>query len=318
MNKFLQIIQNRNVILLTALALGLSVPKPAVFLKDSLIWVLAVVMLFSVSGINFKQLRNIKQAAGISARSIFMNYFIFGAILLSMSFLLFDDESIQTGFIVIAATPPGVAVIPFTAIFRGSMKFALIGILGSYLAAIILSPLIITIFTDAKSADPTRILETIAVVVVVPLILSRLLRLKKVYPTTEKIRGKITDIGFALIIYTSIGLNRDLLFSDFKILLYSSLIFIVSMFLTGLLYSFYFSNKISKAANISHNLMLTIKSSGFAAATAITLFDVKAAIPAAILSVFVLLYLLFADLWIPKQSPLNNLIFRRSKKFSFR
>lgn len=316
MNKLLSLIQNRNFILISSLVLGLSLTEPAIFLKDSLLWVLAVVMLFSVSGINFKNLRNFKQAAGITARSVLMNYFIFGAVLLSLSFLLFDDKSIQTGFIVIAATPPGVAVIPFTAIFKGNMKFALIGILGSYLAAIILSPLIITIFTDAKSADPMRILETIAIVVVVPLILSRLLRLKKVYPTTEKIRGKIIDMGFALIIYTSIGLNRDLLFSDFRILLYSSLIFIVSMFVTGLLYSRFFSRRISKAANISHNLMLTIKSSGFAAATAITLFDVKAAIPAAILSVFVLLYLLFANLWIPKKSPFNKLIFKTSKKLS--
>lgn len=318
MNTILHLLTNRNLILISALVLGLSLPSAAETLKPFLIWILAVVMLFSTSGIHFKALKNLKVAAGITGVSVLLNYLVFGAVLLSLTFLLFDDPDIQNGFVVIAATPPGVAVIPFTAVYKGNMKFALIGILGSYIAAIVLSPLIISLLTNAEGLDTGRILETIAIVVVAPLLLSRLLRIKKLYPSVEKYRGRFIDYGFAVIIYTGIGLNRDLLFSDFSILLYASLIFVVSMFVVGLLYSRFFSDKISKAANISHNLMLTIKSSGFAAATSITLFDTKAAVPAAVLSVFVLLYLLFADLWIPKFSPLNKMIFGRKNKLSLR
>ena len=311
MKSIINILTNRNFILLGALTFGLSLPEIALYLKNSLIWVLAIVMIFSVSGIDFKSLTNFKQVAAISAVSIFMNFIVFGIILLTLSFLFFDDETIRAGFIVIAATPPGIAIIPFSVTFKGNLKFALTGIIGSYFAAIILSPLIITVLTDAKNLDPSRLIYTIIIVVVLPLLFSRLLRIAKIYPITEKIRGKVIDFGFAIIIYVSVGLNRNLLFSNTDILLYSGIIFFITMFISGFLFSYLFAKKISRSSNISYNLMLTIKSSGFAAATSITLFDTKAALPAAILSIFMLLYLLFADLWLPKGSVLSKYIFRK-------
>ncbi|MEA2041685.1 MAG: hypothetical protein U9N85_03945 [Bacteroidota bacterium] len=309
MHIFIKILKNRNFILLMALFLGLTFHDIADAMKPALIPVLAVIMIFSISGISFKSFTNLKQVASISATAIFLNFILYGIIILVLSHIIFDDPLLRAGFVVIAATPPGVAVIPFSVSFKGNLKFALTGILGTYTAAIFLSPLIISLFTGKDSLDITKLLFTILWIVVVPLILSRFLRHKKVYPSVEKIRGKVIDIGFAIIIYVSVGLNKEVLFNNPEIFMYSALIFFITMFVAGILFSFFTANVLSNASAVSYNLMYAIKSSGFAAATSIALFEDKAAIPAAVLSIFMLLYLLIADLWLPAKSRLHKYIF---------
>ena len=64
--------------------------------------------------------------------------------------------------------------------------------------------------------------------VLVPLILSRLLLYRPILPTVQKIRGKIVDFGFAIILFTAIGLNRQVFFSNFDILALVSLVLFLS------------------------------------------------------------------------------------------
>jgi BASS family bile acid:Na+ symporter len=62
----------------------------------------------------------------------------------------------------------------------------------------------------------------------------------------------------------------------------------------GTIYEFiakYFNR--DKTKIIPEILLVTIKSSGFSAVTAIALFNERAAIPSALLAIFVLIYLLF-------------------------
>jgi len=51
-----------------------------------------------------------------------------------------------------------------------------------------------------------------------------------------------------------------------------------------------------RATRIPQNMLATIKSSGFAVFTALTLFGKEAAIPSAVLAVMVLLYLIFLSI----------------------
>lgn len=298
-------------IMVGALTAGLSFPQLAPTLKPFMIWILAIVMLFSTSGISFNVFKDVKKAMLTTLNSIMLNYVLFGIVLMALAFMIFDDPDIINGFIVIAASPPGIVVIPFSIIYKGDLNYSLIGILGAYIASIFISPTVLSLLSNGVDLDVTRIIQTIVIIVVIPLLLSRLLRIKKIYPTAEKMRGRVVDFGFATIVYTSVGLNQQLLFSNFSIIIYTSIILFTSIFILGLAYSRIRNKQISRPLNISHNLMLTLKSSGFSAATAISLFPAKAAIPAAVLSVFVLLYLIFADSWIPQKSPLHKLIFKK-------
>ncbi len=271
-------------------------------MKEYTLYVLAIVMVFSTTSFKFSTLKDYKFFTKTTLISFFLSYILFGAILLGLAYLIIDEKELFWGFVVIAATPPGVAVIPFTFIFKGNSNFSLVGILGVYLLAILFSPLIINLFVKGAEVNVGELIMITVEIIVIPIILSRILLIKKIKPTVEKIRGKVVNWGFAIIVYTVIGLNRNAIFADTSLLLKISLIFLVSMFLAGFLYEFLLKKKIDKKTRISQNLMFTIKSSGYAAGTALTVFGERSALPSAFMAVFVLLYLILYGIYVDKQA----------------
>lgn len=291
----LKIINNRNTLLILSLVLGLTFGFGVEYIKPYTLYILALVMVFSTTSFDFKTLKDYKFFAKATLQSFVLNYIIFGTILLGLAYFLIDEKELFWGFVIIAATPPGVAVVPFTFIYKGDSNYSLVGILGVYLLAIIVSPLIIKLFVKGVDLNITKLVLVTVEIIVIPIILSRILLLKKLKPTVIKIRGKVVNWGFALIIYTVIGLNREAIFSDIELLLKISAIFIISMFVAGLLLNFLTKKRIKRDLRVSQNLMFTIKSSGYAAGTALAVFGERSALPSAFLAVFVLLYLIAAD-----------------------
>jgi BASS family bile acid:Na+ symporter len=294
------ILQNRNVILISALIAAFLIPGGGQYLSDYTIYLLALVMSFSTTGIQFKMLVQIKSVSKFTLESFLLNYLLHGAIILLLAYFIADDASFL-GFVVIAATPPGVAIIPFTYSFKGDLDYSFKGILGTYLLSIILTPLIISVFAKDASLNSEVLLFLIIKILVIPILVSRILLHKKIYPFVDKIRGKVVDYGFALIIYTAVSLNHDLLLSDFQTVLISSVILFAAIFVSGAILLILQGKNKFKQKNISRNLMLTIKGSGFAVATTLVLFEQKSAVPAAVMSVLVLLYLLSMNLFYGKR-----------------
>ena len=91
MKQILNIIQNRNVILISALILAFIFPKNAIHLKEYTIFILAIVMTFSTTGIKFKMLADIKSLLNVTFQSILMNYIIHGSIILILAYFIFDE-----------------------------------------------------------------------------------------------------------------------------------------------------------------------------------------------------------------------------------
>ncbi len=253
-------------------------------------------MTFSTTGIKFSMLADYKSVLNVSFESVLLNYIIHGAIILIPAYFLLD-ESIFNGFVVIAATPPGVAILPFTYTFKGDLDYSFKGILGVYLLSIFITPLIIAVFSENVSLDPVVIITVIIKIIVIPIILSRFLLIKKILPFTKKIRGKVVDWGFALIIYTAVAINRDIIFSDINNVLITSIILFLAIFLSGIIYLFISRKQKNKKLQISKNLMLTVKGSGFAIAVTLILFEQKSAIPAAVMSIMVLLWLITLNIY---------------------
>lgn len=292
-----KILFNRNLVLVGAIVLGIALGGFSTVLKDYNIYILALVMTFSTTGISIKGMLPISKSIRTMGISVMLGYFIFSSVLLTLSWFLIDDTYLFYGMVIIAASPPGVAVIPFTHILKGDMNYTMIGTLGAYLSSIIMAPLIIAVFSGSSSLDPLQLMLIMVKIIVLPFLISRLLLHKKIYPTVLKIRGRLVDFGFALIIYTAVGLNRSVFFENFEILALISFIFAVSMFGLGSLHGF-----ISKRLNtkketiVSQNLLLTVKSSGFTASTSMAVFGKDAAVPSAILAVLVLVYLLYLSI----------------------
>ncbi len=297
----IKILNNRNTLLILSMVMGLSFSKGVEYLKPFTLYFLAVIMIFSATSFNFKLLKEFKIFAKTTLYSFFLNFILFGAVLLTTAYFLIDEKEIFWGFVIIAATPPGVAVIPFTFIYKGNLNYSLIGVLGVYLLSILATPLIISLFVKGADIEIFELIRVTIEVILIPILLSRLLLFKKIKPFVEKIRGKVVNWGFALIVYTVVGLNKQAIFNDTEMLLKISAVLIVAMFVLGVLYEFILRKKIRLKLRISQNLILTIKSSGFAASTALTVFGERSALPSAFLAVFVLLYLIFAEVIFPKK-----------------
>jgi len=293
-----KIILNRYFILISAVLLGLFGGNAAHYVKGYTFYVLAIVMTFSTTGIDTKALFPLKSMIKPMIIGSILNYVVFGTVIISLAYFLMPTPDLFLGFVIIASTPPGVAVIPFSGILHGDLKYGVVGTLGAFLSSLFFAPLILNLFSGLEEGINSMDLFWVMVkLVIVPLLLSRVLLYRPILPTVQKIRGKVVDFGFAIILFTAIGLNRQVFFSDFGTLGLVSLVLFLSIFVLGSLFSKLCKiMKFDPKVSITQNLLLTIKSSGFAVVTALTLFGEEAAIPSAILSIAILAYLLFLNM----------------------
>ena len=296
-NLILKIILNRNFILVFAVIMGMFFGDYAMYIKEYTIYILAITMVFSTTGIDSKALLPIKKLFKPMLVGTILNYFIFGAVVLVLAWFLMPTKGLFMGFVVIVAAPPGVAVIPFSGILKGDIEYSILGVFGAFIASIVIAPIVMQLFSDGANVSAWSLFILMIKLVLVPLIVSRFLLYKPIFKYVEIIRGKVVDWGFAIIIFTAVGMNREVFFSDPKILMLSSIVLLSATFGLGTLFEF-FSKKagVKYERNITQVLLLTIKSSGFSVVTAMTLFGKEAAIPSAILAVIVLLYLLYLSI----------------------
>ncbi len=285
---------NRNFILLFAVIMGIFFGDYAILFSSYSIYILAITMVFSSTGIETNALWPLRKLVKPMLLGTTFNYIIFGTVVLILAWLLVPDNEIFLGFVVIVAAPPGVAIIPFTVILKGDIEYAIIAVFGAFIASIGIAPILIGFFSQGTPVNPWELFILMIELVLIPLLLSRFLLLKKLFPYVEKIRGKAVDWGFALIIFTAVGMNRSVFFSNPSVLFICLLILLISTIGLGSVYEFFSRKSGLKEHRIVPNvLVLTIKSSGFSVVTAFKLFGQRAAIPSAILAVVVLFYLLF-------------------------
>ena len=285
------LILNRNMLLVGAIVLGLFLPQYATMLSSYTFWLLAIVMLFSLTGLSAKSLIPIKSVIKPMLVGIFLNHILFGVILLALAALFFGyGTPLFIGFVIIAATPPGVAIIPFSVKLNGDLNIAIIGTFSAFMASVFLAPIIIETFAGSAGVNPMELLKVMLLLIVLPFIVSRLLRNEKVLPMVEKSRGNIIDIGFSLIIYSSIGVNNHVFFSNFDELMVIAVVLLITMFLVSGLLGLFLKGKYDEKIVISTRLLYSIKSSGFAVVTAMELFGGDAAVPATVMSILVLVY----------------------------
>lgn len=296
-NKAFKIILNRNFILVLAVVMGMIFGDFANYLKEYTLYILGITMVFSTTGIDSKALWPPRKLIKPMLLGAFLNYFVFGTVVLVLAWILMPTKELFLGFVLIVAAPPGVAVIPFTGILKGDVEYSILGIFGAFLASIAIAPILIQFFSKGESISAISLLILMLKLVFVPLIVSRFLLYKPVFKYVAIIRGKVVDWGFAIIIFTAVGMNRDVFFSEPRILILSSVVLLTATFGMGSIFDLIFKkNGVSYESRVPKILLLTIKSSGFSVVTAMTLFGKEAAIPSAILAVIVLLYLLYLSI----------------------
>ncbi len=277
-----------------AVVSGMLIGEWAIWFKPYTLVILATVLSFSTSGMVFSEIQSMKAFSKDVIWGIVLNYIIFSSILIPLAYWLSPSKDIFYGFVVIAATPPGVAIIPFSLMLNGNLARAVIGTFGAFVASIFFAPIIIQSFTGNAGLSYSQLFYDMLNVIVVPMMVSRLLLLKPIKPFTIQHRGRIVNWGFAIIIFTAVGLNRAVFLSNFELILRIGLILGVAIFGLGQASEFLFRHfKMDYSKRISNNLLLTMKSSGFSVAISMAHFGPAAVVPAAVMSILVLMYLLF-------------------------
>ncbi|MCK5776546.1 MAG: hypothetical protein KAH25_10230 [Bacteroidales bacterium] len=294
MNFIISILKNRNTLLIAAILFGLTIGDIAHDFKFLTLYILGIVLSFSTSGISASEMKSKKEMFQSMGMGVALNYFLFALVLIPAAYFLSPSDEIFWGFVVIAATPPGVAIIPFSIMLGGNLKKATLATLGGFVASIFLAPIIIKVFTGNENLEFLSLFFGMIKLIVVPMLISRLLILKPFESFTIKYRGKIVNWGFALIIFIAVGINRHVFLSNFDILFRVSLVLFISMFVLGQVYDYILMKLgVNPKDRMTQNLTLVIKSSGFSVVTALQLFGEEGVIPSAVMSVFVLGYLLF-------------------------
>lgn len=302
MIKFLKgILLNRNAILVFAVILGFIAGDSASFLKSYTFLALAITMTFSMTGISLEYLKNPSNIAKPMLMGAFLNYVIFTIVLLPLAWWLMPNKNLFYGFVVIAAAPPGVAIIPFSYILKGKVEYAIVGVTGAFLFSIIIAPLLVNLFASSQSVKPFDLFVMMVQLVIIPMLVSRFLLHKPLFKYIEPIRGKVVDWGFALLIFVAVGMNRDVFFTNPILLFKISLVLALATFGLGLtLEAVSKLLKVDGSLRTTQSMLIAIKSSGFSVFTALTLFGKEAAIPSAVMAVMVLLYLIFLSLRLNK------------------
>ena len=290
--------RNRNVLLILSIVVALPAGQAAPWLEPLVLPALALVMtlaLLEVSGASFRSARGLvlPVLAGLG-----LNFGINGGLVLGLSALMAPGEAIFTGFVLIAAAPPAVAVVPFTALLKGDRAFAFLGTIGCYLGALAITPLMAVGLLGTAFIHPLKIVWILAVLIVLPLLVSRVLRRAGWVEYLEPRRGALTNWSFALITYTIVGLNRDLFLFDPAALLSPMVIALISTFGLGWAISGV-ARLLGLGREITISLVMlgTLKNAALAGGLALSLFNKQTAVPATVSSIFLIVYFIWLSFW---------------------
>ena len=143
MKQYIRFFQNRNVILSLAIILGLLVGQGAQWTESVVLPALVFVMILSTINVSRSHFQSPRTWVMPLIGGIVMNYGVLGSIIILLSHVVPLSTAQRNGFSLIAAVPPAVAVIPFTIFLKGDLLYSLIGTLGCYLGALLLTPMII-------------------------------------------------------------------------------------------------------------------------------------------------------------------------------
>ncbi len=109
---------------------------------------------------------------------------------------------------------------------------ALLGTIGAYLGALIITPLIALTFLGAGFISPTKLLLILGELIIGPLVLSRILVRTGLARKIDPYKGPVTNWS-SLVIYIITGLNRDTFVTQPLSIVPAAIVAILSTFVLG-------------------------------------------------------------------------------------
>ena len=306
MGRFFKILRNRDFLLIFSIVLGLAWGDGAKIAEKTVLPALALVMTLSVMGVPGSVFRSPRSLIVPALTGLLLNYFLLGGLLLGLNYALIRDENLRAGFVIMAAVPPAVAVIPFTVLLDGDSPFSLVATIGCYLGALVIMPILTLALLGEGFADSRKLVMIMLELIFAPLVISRLLRWSGAVKKLDPWKGTLTNWSFALVTYTIVGLNRNLFLSQPLLIGPVALIALASTFLLG--FGIETIGRLVGAGRekmISLVLLGTQKNTGLAAGLALALFSDKTALPATVSTIFMIVYIIWLSMKGRRMQPLR-------------
>ena len=266
------LLKNSSFILLLSIAMGLAFPGPSKVTEGLITPVLMLMMAFSLTEIDISKTEAWRIYLKSSLLGLFLNYGLLSGLILLLSYNL-QDEALRQGFIVMAAVPPAVAVLPMTRLLRGDALLSLGSEAVSYLASLVLMPAIIFALTRQTGISGSYLVQISLALILLPALASRAVARIPINPVLP------INLGFFLVTYTVIGLNHGALWQGSAAV---AAIALARTFAIGLaIYIVALLAGQSRSKAISYTLLGSYKNLGLAAAVSLMLFGPAASLPAA-------------------------------------
>ena len=268
----MSLLKNTSFVLILSILSGFIWPGAAKSSEILITPVLMLMMTFSLTDMNLGDVTAGKGSLKNSILGLALNYGLLSGLILLLSYNL-QDQALRQGFIVMAAVPPAIAVLPMTRILLGDMRLSFLSEVISYLASLALMPAIIYAFTLQTGVSLVYLVQMSLLLILLPALASRVVRRSSIDPVLP------INLGFFWITYTLIGLNQGALWEDI-----GSVSWIVLARTLGIGLAIYTASRLAgldRSHAISYTLLGSYKNLGLAAAISLTLFGPEAGIPAA-------------------------------------
>jgi BASS family bile acid:Na+ symporter len=288
-----RVLESHSAMMTLALALGLLLGGFPALTKEISMGALALLMTVSLSNVRLAETRQ-RGLAKDAALTLGLNYvFLTGLILLMGSMF---SEKLWWGWVLMAAAPSAISVVPFTNILGGSIPKALFSTSVNYLVALFMMPLI-SLALIGSAVSVTSLVTSLLLLIVLPMILSRGVMHLDARKETKTV---VTNLSFFVLIFAVTGSNRSAFFDDPLMVAAVSIACAVRTFGSGYLTEYILRRRAMPKQERVHLVLFSgYKNLGLTATLAIALFEPIVAVPATICIVFEVLWIISLSRYYP-------------------
>lgn len=292
-----RVLESYSAMMALGLVLGLATGGLPAYTKEASMASLAVLMTLSLSTVRVGDARG-KDHVNHAVTALLVNYGFLTVLILLIG-LPFTGEY-WWGWVLMAAAPSAVSVVPFTTILGGKTSKALFSTSINYLAALLLMPAI-TLLLIGSAVSSMSLVTSILLLIVLPMAASRaIMRLRIGKP----LNTSLMNICFAVLIFAVTGANRDAFVGEPMLVVAISAACVLRTFGTGLGTEWLTRRlKMPKEERITYVLFASYKNLGLTATLAIALFEPLVAVPATICIVFEVIWIMFLLRYYPRVPP---------------
>ena len=283
--KIESIIFSLSFFVLLGIAFGLAVGGFPSYTNEISMASLVIAMILSLSPISLESL-SLKKGGKNVVVSLLLNFGLLSILTIAMG--MFFPDPIKKGFIIMAAVPPAIAVMPITAILKGNAKYTLISLSSLYVISLALTPLIIIFFLE-KEVNLNALIKDIILLIAIPLILSRIFHRISI---PDRLSRSIINVCFFLLVFGVVGKNREFIFNNMDIVLLVSVALFIRTFGTGIMVKNAGKRlRLKDEDTLPLSLFASFKNEGMAILFAMSLFsDYTTTIPAIVAIIFEMLW----------------------------